>query len=132
MSSARLTILNCGRNGSGFSSAVSIHSPPHDDEASEVILINVGDSTQKFCNEYKIKLRKVSCVFITSLAPHNVCGLPALLLSLSDLGNKTLKIIGQIGILNLLESMRVFTNRRSSNSTIRLELTIPQLSRVSD
>jgi ribonuclease BN (tRNA processing enzyme) len=108
----QLTILNCGRNGSGFSAAISLYSSNYDDEAYEIILINVGDSTQKFCNEYKIKLRKVSCVFFTSLAPHNVCGLPALILSLSDLGNKTLNIIGQIGIRNLLESMRGFTNRR--------------------
>lgn len=107
-----LTILNCGKNGSGFSAAVSLFSK-NNTEANRIILLNVGDSTQKFCNEYRIKLRKVDCLFITSLAPHNISGLPALLLSLSDLGNERLHIIGQIGIRSLVESMRVFTNRRS-------------------
>lgn len=107
----RLTILNCGRNGTGFSSMISLFHHKNE-ESSYNILINAGDSTQKFCNEYKIKLRKVIAVFFSSLAPHNVAGLPAILLSLSDLGIKSLKIIGQIGVRSLLESMRVFTNRR--------------------
>jgi hypothetical protein len=111
-----LTILNCGRNCSGFSAALSLSSSIHENEG--VILLNAGDSTQKFCNEYKIKLRQVSSVFLTSLAPHNISGLPALLLSLSDLGNKNLDIIGQIGTSSLLESMKVFTNRRYGDYTM--------------
>lgn len=116
-----LTVLNCGRNGSGVSAAISIISP-NNKETTRIVLLNVGDSTQKFCNEYRIKLRNVDTVFVTSLAPHNISGLPALLLSLSDLGNKRLNIVGQIGIRNLIESMRVFTNRRYLSLSLFIDI----------
>ena len=48
-------------------------------------LINVGDTTQRFCGENRIKLSRVRCVIVTSLAPHNASGLPGILLCLSSL-----------------------------------------------
>ncbi len=48
-------------------------------------LVNVGDGTQRFCKENRIKLTSVSCVIISSLTPHNVSGFPGIFLSLSDM-----------------------------------------------
>lgn len=39
-------------------------------------LVNVGDGTQRFCCEHKIRLTKLSSVFLSSLQPNAVGGLP--------------------------------------------------------
>jgi hypothetical protein len=48
-------------------------------------LINVGDGAVRFCNENKIKLSTVNCIFFSSLSPHNFSGFPSVFLALSDL-----------------------------------------------
>lgn len=48
-------------------------------------LVNVGDGTQRFCNENRVKLSTISSIIVTSLAPHNLAGFPGVFLSLSDL-----------------------------------------------
>ena len=50
------------------------------------VLVNAGDSTQRLCMDNRLKLGRVSCVVVTSLAPHNVSGLAGILLSLADEG----------------------------------------------
>ena len=77
-----LRLLTCGHNGTGLSAVVG--SANNVSASGTSCLFNVGDSTQRFCGENRIKLARVSCVVITSLAPHNVAGLPGLLLLLSD------------------------------------------------
>jgi hypothetical protein len=109
-----LTVLNCGHNCSGFSSSLTLNKITKVGERKVVAicLINAGDSVQKFCNENRIKLKMVTCVFVTSLVPHNVSGLPGLILALSSLGVETLSIIAPPGIKGLLDAMIPFTNRK--------------------
>lgn len=98
-----LTILTTGSNATGISALLSIEksyqkhqnlhqniqnstkNPTEEPTILSRCLINVGDSSQRFCGENKIKLSRVRCVVITSLAPHNVSGLPGILLCLSSL-----------------------------------------------
>lgn len=49
------------------------------------MLVNCGDGVQRFCNENHIKLFSLSCILITSLAPHNISGFPGVFLALSSL-----------------------------------------------
>ena len=83
-----LTVLTCGRNATGLSAMFTVQREHYIASESIVLsrcLINVGDTTQRFCGENRIKLFPVRCVIITSLAPHNVSGLPGILLCLSAL-----------------------------------------------
>lgn len=109
-----LTVLNCGHNCSGFAATLTVNKTARSGEkqTQAICMINAGDSVQKFCNENKIKLKMVTCVFVTSLVPHNVSGLPGLILSLSSLGVETLTIIAPPGIKGLLDVMIPFTNKK--------------------
>jgi ribonuclease BN (tRNA processing enzyme) len=110
---AVVSVLNCGHNCSGFSSSLTVSKVSGGArKVVAICLINAGDSVQKFCNENRIKLKMVTCVFVTSLVPHNVAGLPGLILSLSSLGVETLSIIAPPGIKGLLDVMIPFTNRQ--------------------
>ena len=83
--------LVCGANATGLSTIVSLERGSlFSDERTIVgrVLINVGDSTQRFCSDNRIKLGKVSVIIISSLAPHNVSGLPGVLLSMASLVGK--------------------------------------------
>jgi ribonuclease BN (tRNA processing enzyme) len=78
-----LTCLACGRNGSGHSAIIAVSSPESiyskEVKVHEKILINTGDSTVRICTENAVKLRQISCIIITSLAPQNIGGLPGLI-----------------------------------------------------
>lgn len=83
-----LTALTCGRNATGLSAMFSIEKELYSSNESTILsrcLVNVGDTTQRFCSENRIKLSRVCCIILTSLAPHNVSGLPGILLCLSNL-----------------------------------------------
>ena len=111
---AVLTIFNCGRNGSGFSAGVMATQilPSGERVQRALCLINAGDSVQKFCLDNHIKLKLVQCIFVSSLVPHNVSGLPGIILALSSLGVGSVSIIGPHGIKGLLDTMIPFTNRK--------------------
>ena len=88
MMECTLTALTCGRNATGLSAMFSIEKELYSSKESTVLsrcLVNVGDTTQRFCGENRIKLSRVCCIIVTSLAPHNVSGLPGILLCLSNL-----------------------------------------------
>jgi hypothetical protein len=104
MLEASFIALTCGFNGTGISSMISIDkinenvnnsvvdTVNSDNTGTNVIsstvgraLINVGDSTQRFCLEKKIKLVSINLIIITSLAHHCISGLPGLLHALSSL-----------------------------------------------
>jgi hypothetical protein len=88
MMECTLTALTCGRNATGLSAMFSIEKELYSSNESTILsrcLVNVGDTTQRFCGENRIKLSRVCCIIITSLAPHNVSGLPGILLCLSSL-----------------------------------------------
>jgi len=84
-----VTCLSCGYNGGGHSTLVSFEREAYSSSGDRSILsrciVNVGDGTQRFCNENRVKLSTISCIIITSLAPHNIAGFPGVFLSLSDL-----------------------------------------------
>ena len=83
-----LSVLTCGRNATGLSAMFGVQRDRIFSTAPIILsscLINVGDTTQRFCGENRIKLSRVRCVIVTSLAPHNVSGLPGILLCLSSL-----------------------------------------------
>ena len=110
-----LCVLNCGANGTGNAAIISLLGTARYSSDKSVLsscLLNCGDSTQKICGEQKIKLNKISCIVLSSLAPHNVSGLPGMLLSLSSLGLAEVTIIGPSGVSSLLHLMTPFTNRR--------------------
>ena len=79
--------LACGSNGTGFSLLLSSERLELSGSKSicQLSLFNCGDSTQQMILQRKIKLHKLSVIFVTSLAPHNISGIPSLVLSLSDL-----------------------------------------------
>lgn len=85
---ARWTRLVCGANGTGMSCMLHIdREDPNTGSfhASQIVLFNCGDSTQQACLQSRIKLHKLSCIAFTSIAVHNICGLPGVVLALSDL-----------------------------------------------
>ena len=47
-------------------------------------LFNVPEGTQRLCSEMKIRLSKLSHVYLTDVSPFSVGGLPGLILTLSD------------------------------------------------
>jgi hypothetical protein len=106
-----ITCLNCGHNGTGLSSLLTIENNNNNNIITRC-LINTGDSTQRYCSENKIKLLKVSCIILTSLSPHHISGLPGILLTLSSLGVGYITIIGPTGITPLIDIITPFTNRR--------------------
>ena len=81
-----LTYLTCGYNASGNSAIVTVEKALRSGEKKicDRIFFNVGDSTQRFCSEHRVKFESVSTIVITSLAPHNISGFAGVFLSLSD------------------------------------------------
>lgn len=105
--------MTCGYNASGHSSLLSIEKClRHENKVINRILLNVGDGTQRFCQEHRIKLSSVSTIIITSLAPHNISGFPGMFLALSDLGIGELKVFGPQGLKAYLQCMTPFINRK--------------------
>jgi hypothetical protein len=83
-----VTSLTCGANATGNSVLVSYDKYSGAEGDSQPIcrcLVNVGDGTQRFCSERRIKLSTISCIVVTSLAPHNLSGFSGVFLSLSDM-----------------------------------------------
>ena len=74
-------------------------------------LFNACEGTLRFCTEHKIKLRKVSEIFLTSLSPYEVGGLPGLMLTLADCGVRHINVAGPPNLLQYLQSMRSFMKR---------------------
>lgn len=123
--------LTTGCNGQGISSVltaeeISLRSLNNIEfraiSVSARCIINAGDSVQKSCNENKIKLNKVKCIILSSMAPHHVSGLAGLIQSMSDLGLGTITIIGPAGLLGLLANMKSFVNRKYNSCRFPLFL----------
>ena len=78
-------------------------------------LINVGEGTQRFCTEHKIRLSKIQNIFLTRIDPSTVGGLPGAILTLSDMGAKDLNVYGPSGIRPLLNAAQPFMYRPNLN-----------------
>ena len=122
----QITSLTSGYCAGGYSTLLSIIKLPIssrderdeilDDDANVTVLnrvmVNVGDGTQRFCSENRIKLSSLSTIIISSLSPHNLGGFPGIFLSLSDLGVANLNVIGPSGLKSCIDLMTPFINRR--------------------
>eukprot|EP01041_Mallomonas_annulata_P003609 gene3609-7180_t len=110
-----LTQLTCGLNCTGISSFYSVEQQSNHSNQSNILsrsLINCGDSVQRFCGDNRIKLSRICNILITSLAPHNISGLPGVILCLSDLGVGNVTIVGPHGLQGIVDNMLPFVNRR--------------------
>ena len=113
--SCHMRCLTSGYSGTGISSLVSVEEVSRASGESRDVskcLFNVGDSTQRFCIENKIKLSRVSCIVLSSLAACHVSGLPGVLLCLSDLGAAAVAIVGPVGTAGLVHNMTPFVNKK--------------------
>lgn len=108
--STLLSVVKCQRS----SAAESENNLEADENVAVMnrILINVGDGTQRFCSENRIKLSSLSMIVISSLSPHNLAGFPGIFLSLSDLGVAALDVVGPPGIKACIDLMLPFINRK--------------------
>jgi len=128
-----VTCLASGANGSGHSVLFSAENGRRPGYATATVtaevesqisrvqgrcLINCGDCTQRTLMDNRVKLSKVSCLWLTSLAPHHTSGLAGILLSLSDLGSSALTVVGPPGTAGLLDVLAHFTNRMYPKLTI--------------
>ena len=109
-----------GSSGSGQSVLVSAE---FDNKTIDVIasriLIGVGDCTQRLCMDRQVKLSKVTCLFIPSLAPHNISGLPGMILELSRLGVEKVDIFGPRGLKAFVDTSQAFCSRQYPKLILR-------------
>jgi hypothetical protein len=88
ISNAYITSLCSGNNATGFSTLLTLDNIKIRSGERTILsrcFINTGDCSQRFCGDNRIKLSRVTCIILTSFAPHNTSGLPGMLLSLSAL-----------------------------------------------
>jgi ribonuclease Z len=78
-------------------------------------LINVGEGTQRFSTEHKIRLSKVHEIFLTRVSAATVGGLPGAILTLADAGVRKLNIYGPPGIRSVLRAASPFMSRPELN-----------------
>jgi ribonuclease Z len=74
-------------------------------------LFNVGEGTQRLCEEYRIKLPKLGHVFFSRCDWRAMGGFPGMMLTMSDVGGEQLGIHGPPNTLQFLASLRYFVKR---------------------
>ena len=122
-----LLALTTGSTATGCSTILSAeHTDRKTDSLASRVLISVGDCTQRYCMDHRVKLSKVRCVIVPSLAPHHVSGLSGVILACSTLGVASLRIFGPMGIQGMINVMTPFCSRRYP------ELIINEFSSMSD
>lgn len=105
--------LNCGYNATGNSTLLTFQKTiKTETKTVNQILVNVGDSCQRICQDNRIKLHAISAILITSLAPHNLSGFAGIFLALSDLGVGELQVFGPSGLKAYLDAILPYINRR--------------------
>ena len=115
MGCLKLISLISGANGCGISTAVGSHlnlTNANGQSFHIFILLNCGDCVQRCCMDNAIKLNKLKIILISSLCPHNISGLPGLLLYLSGIGLDSTILIGPPGIKQFVEACKLFVNKK--------------------
>jgi ribonuclease Z len=74
-------------------------------------LFNVGEGSQRFCTEHKIRLSKLKHIFLSHLNTDTVGGLPGMILTLADVGVKNIAISGPMNLASYIYSLRHFVRR---------------------
>ncbi|KAI9202724.1 beta-lactamase-like protein [Polychytrium aggregatum] len=77
-------------------------------------LFNVGEGTQRFCIENKVRLSKLQHIFLTKIRWSSCGGIPGMLLSLADAGNRRITLHGGKNLTHFLASTRHFVFRMDS------------------
>ena len=76
-------------------------------------LFNAGDGVQRLCHEHGISLHKISDIFLTSLHPESVGGLPGLMLTMMMGGDIKRRIHGPPGLSAYMQAASWFIWNRS-------------------
>jgi ribonuclease BN (tRNA processing enzyme) len=74
-------------------------------------LFNAGEGLQRFCTEHRVRLVKVDGIFFSAVDTERLGGLPGMLLTLADMGKKSLRLFGGPGLANYLFATRHFMRR---------------------
>ncbi|KAL6054622.1 TRNase Z endonuclease [Balamuthia mandrillaris] len=81
-------------------------------------LFNCGEGTQRFCIEHKVRLKKISHIFLTKLSWDFTGGIPGALLTLADSNpgaDTCISLYGPRYTRNFVAALRYFINRRRLN-----------------
>lgn len=87
-------------------------------------IFNVGEGLQRFSMEHRVRLVKAEGFFFTSIGTETLGGLPGMLLTLADMGKKSVRIAGGPGLTDYLYATRQFM-RRGDVSMDLLEIARP-------
>lgn len=97
---AKMQILGSGANGAPRSLYISTDQTSYQ--------FNCGEGCQRLANEHKMKLSKLSHIFITHSSWDNMGGLPGMALTLQEMGIPQLSIYGPKSLGNLFSTMGRF------------------------
>jgi ribonuclease Z len=75
------------------------------------ILFNCGEGTQRLCNEYKVRLGKLSHIFLTHIDAETCAGFLGLMLSLADAGHPGLELFAPKGTEKAIFVAKRFAGR---------------------
>ncbi|KAJ1551715.1 hypothetical protein HK096_003572 [Nowakowskiella sp. JEL0078] len=78
-------------------------------------LFNCSEGIQRFCNEYKVGLKKLKTMFVSRLNWDCIGGFPGMLLTLADAKVTSFDIYGPPNFMHFLASTRHFIYRASIN-----------------
>ncbi|KAF9974037.1 Zinc phosphodiesterase ELAC protein 2 [Actinomortierella ambigua] len=80
---------------------------------SQRYMINCGEGTQRLCMESKLRFSKLKTIFFTRTHWDCAGGVPGMLLTLSDVGVRNIKLIGGENLTHLITSTRHFVYRNT-------------------
>ncbi|KAJ2159347.1 hypothetical protein GGF46_003094 [Coemansia sp. RSA 552] len=76
-------------------------------------LFNCGEGTQRICVENRMRMAKVTGIFLTRVDWENMGGLPGMLLTLADAGTRNLMICGGHNLTHAMAATRHFILRNN-------------------
>ncbi|KAJ2339107.1 hypothetical protein GGF43_006718, partial [Coemansia sp. RSA 2618] len=79
--------------------------------ASGRYLFNCSEGTQRLSFENKVRLSKLTAVFLTRVDWDNMGGLPGMLLTLAETGSRNLVVCGGHNLTHAMAAMRHFILR---------------------
>ncbi|KAI8817703.1 beta-lactamase-like protein [Fimicolochytrium jonesii] len=82
---------------------------------SQRYLFNAGEGTQRFCLEQRVRLGKLTNLFLSRVQWDACGGIPGMLLSLADAGNKKITVHGGKNLTHFMAATRHFVFRMASS-----------------
>ena len=77
----------------------------------EKIVFNVAEGFQRSAHGSSIGISSLQAIYLTSLEPRSISGLPGALLSLEQAGSTSYKIAGPSGLETFMAFNEIFANR---------------------